>query len=148
MNVIGRGKQKGRPFCTHCKTHRHSIERCYKLHGYPLDIRSDFVIMPLLMLLVKWDPKWNLIKLLCRISAPLSFNNWCPCWPLTWELHNLTLQPLIMLLQLLPQVHVSQLAWTVFLVLLGSRLLIQAPLDLSILFLLPSFLRSLLKIHP
>ena len=35
VKVVGRGQQKGRPFCTHCKKHGHSIERCYKLHGYP-----------------------------------------------------------------------------------------------------------------
>ena len=25
----------GRPFCTHCNMHGHTIERCYKIHGYP-----------------------------------------------------------------------------------------------------------------
>ncbi|XP_073062030.1 uncharacterized protein [Primulina eburnea] len=26
---------KGRPFCTHCNIHGHTIETCYKIHGYP-----------------------------------------------------------------------------------------------------------------
>ena len=31
----GNGK-KERPFCTHCNVLGHTIEKCYKLHGYPL----------------------------------------------------------------------------------------------------------------
>uniref|UniRef100_A0A803QIC4 Retrotransposon gag domain-containing protein n=1 Tax=Cannabis sativa TaxID=3483 RepID=A0A803QIC4_CANSA len=27
--------KKGRPFCTHCSIHGHTIERCYKIHRYP-----------------------------------------------------------------------------------------------------------------
>uniref|UniRef100_A0A803PQS3 Reverse transcriptase Ty1/copia-type domain-containing protein n=1 Tax=Cannabis sativa TaxID=3483 RepID=A0A803PQS3_CANSA len=27
--------KRGRPFCTHCNMHRHTIEKCYKIHGYP-----------------------------------------------------------------------------------------------------------------
>lgn len=27
--------KKERPFCTHCKNQGHTIEKCYKLHGYP-----------------------------------------------------------------------------------------------------------------
>ena len=30
-----RGQKKERPFCTHCNFHGHTIDRCYKLHGYP-----------------------------------------------------------------------------------------------------------------
>ncbi|KAL5565662.1 hypothetical protein UlMin_028826 [Ulmus minor] len=30
-----RGQKKERPFCTHCQYHGHTIEKCYKLHGYP-----------------------------------------------------------------------------------------------------------------
>uniref|UniRef100_A0A803PZI1 Retrotransposon Copia-like N-terminal domain-containing protein n=1 Tax=Cannabis sativa TaxID=3483 RepID=A0A803PZI1_CANSA len=26
--------KKGRPFCTHCNFHGHTIEKCYKIHGY------------------------------------------------------------------------------------------------------------------
>ena len=32
----GRGQQKTRPFCSHCKILGHTVDRCYKLHGYPL----------------------------------------------------------------------------------------------------------------
>ena len=28
-------QKKERPFCTHCNFHGHTIERCYKIHGYP-----------------------------------------------------------------------------------------------------------------
>ena len=31
----GNGK-KERPFCTHCNIPRHTINKCYKIHGYPL----------------------------------------------------------------------------------------------------------------
>lgn len=27
--------EEGRPYCTHCKYHDHTGEKCYKLHGYP-----------------------------------------------------------------------------------------------------------------
>ncbi|KAL2526366.1 Uncharacterized protein Adt_11420 [Abeliophyllum distichum] len=30
-----KGQKKERPFCTHCNFHGHTVERCYKLHGYP-----------------------------------------------------------------------------------------------------------------
>ncbi|XP_024017565.1 uncharacterized protein LOC112090456 isoform X2 [Morus notabilis] len=30
-----RGQRKERPFCTHCNFHGHTIEKCYKIHGYP-----------------------------------------------------------------------------------------------------------------
>ena len=30
-----KGPRKERPFCTHCNTPGHTIEKCYKLHGYP-----------------------------------------------------------------------------------------------------------------
>ncbi|KAJ9557475.1 hypothetical protein OSB04_012089 [Centaurea solstitialis] len=29
-----------RPFCTHCKIHGHIVERCYKLHGYPIGYKQ------------------------------------------------------------------------------------------------------------
>ena len=28
-------QKKERPFCTHCNFHGHTIEKCYKIHGYP-----------------------------------------------------------------------------------------------------------------
>ena len=31
----GRGQSRGRPFCTYCNYHGHTIETCYKIHGYP-----------------------------------------------------------------------------------------------------------------
>ena len=27
--------KKDKPFCIHCDMQRHTIEKCYKLHGYP-----------------------------------------------------------------------------------------------------------------
>ncbi|KAI9160054.1 hypothetical protein LWI28_004620 [Acer negundo] len=30
-----RGQRKDRPYCTHCKIHGHTIDRCFKIHGYP-----------------------------------------------------------------------------------------------------------------
>ena len=30
-----KGQRKERPFCTHCNYHRHTVDKCYKLHGYP-----------------------------------------------------------------------------------------------------------------
>ncbi|KAI9178269.1 hypothetical protein LWI28_024501 [Acer negundo] len=30
-----KGQKKDRPYCTHCKIHGHTIDRCFKIHGYP-----------------------------------------------------------------------------------------------------------------
>ena len=30
-----KGSKKSRPLCTHCGLHRHSVDKCFKLHGYP-----------------------------------------------------------------------------------------------------------------
>ncbi|KAL5548252.1 hypothetical protein UlMin_003483 [Ulmus minor] len=32
---VSKGYRKERPFCTHCNFHGHTIEKCYKIHGYP-----------------------------------------------------------------------------------------------------------------
>ncbi|KAJ9553408.1 hypothetical protein OSB04_017453 [Centaurea solstitialis] len=34
------GPRKDRPLCTHCKFQGHTIEKCYKLHGYPPGFKS------------------------------------------------------------------------------------------------------------
>ena len=34
-HLNSRNSKKDRPFCTHCNYHGHTIEKCYKLHGYP-----------------------------------------------------------------------------------------------------------------
>ena len=34
-NQKSQPSRRGRPFCTHCNIHGHTVERCYKLHGYP-----------------------------------------------------------------------------------------------------------------
>ena len=42
-NFNNRGNKpfnNNRPFCTHCKYHRHTVERCYKIHGYPPGFRQ------------------------------------------------------------------------------------------------------------
>ena len=31
----GRGQPRERPFYTHCNYHGHTIDNCYKIHGYP-----------------------------------------------------------------------------------------------------------------
>uniref|UniRef100_A0A803Q475 Retrotransposon Copia-like N-terminal domain-containing protein n=1 Tax=Cannabis sativa TaxID=3483 RepID=A0A803Q475_CANSA len=33
--------RKNRPFCTHCNIHGHTIEKCYKIHGYPPGFKSN-----------------------------------------------------------------------------------------------------------
>ncbi|KAK0581180.1 hypothetical protein LWI29_011056 [Acer saccharum] len=35
-----KGQKKDRPFCTHCKIHGHTIDRCFKIHGYPPGYKS------------------------------------------------------------------------------------------------------------
>ncbi|KAK2633928.1 hypothetical protein Ddye_028720 [Dipteronia dyeriana] len=30
-----KGLKKDRPYCTQCKFHGHTIDRCFKIHGYP-----------------------------------------------------------------------------------------------------------------
>lgn len=34
--------KKDRPMCTHCKMLGHSIDKCYKLHGYPHGFKPKF----------------------------------------------------------------------------------------------------------
>ena len=34
------GSKKDRPFCTHCISLGHTIDHCYKLHGYPLGYKA------------------------------------------------------------------------------------------------------------
>ena len=36
-----KGQKKDRPFCTHCNFPGHTIEKCYKLHGYPPSYKSN-----------------------------------------------------------------------------------------------------------
>ena len=41
-NASGNGyknQKKDRPFCTHCNYHDHTIDKCYKIHGYPPSFR-------------------------------------------------------------------------------------------------------------
>ena len=40
MDNNGRGQRKERPFCTHCNYLGHTIDKCYKLHGYPPSFRQ------------------------------------------------------------------------------------------------------------
>ncbi|XP_022154608.1 uncharacterized protein LOC111021831 [Momordica charantia] len=40
LATTSKGK-KERPFCTHCGLFGHTIDRCYKLHGYPPGYRSQ-----------------------------------------------------------------------------------------------------------
>ena len=35
-----RGQRKDTLFCTHCNYHGHTIEKCYKIHGYPPGFRQ------------------------------------------------------------------------------------------------------------
>ncbi|XP_022867150.1 uncharacterized protein LOC111386890 isoform X1 [Olea europaea var. sylvestris] len=35
IGAHGNLKKKERPYCTHCKFHGHSMDKCYKIHGYP-----------------------------------------------------------------------------------------------------------------
>ena len=34
-NANNRGPKNNRPFCTHYNYHGHTVEKCYKIHGYP-----------------------------------------------------------------------------------------------------------------
>lgn len=45
-NVVGRPssnppKKKERPLCTHCNILGHTVDRCYKIHGYPPEYRNQ-----------------------------------------------------------------------------------------------------------
>ena len=35
QNTNYKGQKRERPFCTHCHLLSHTVDRCYKLHGYP-----------------------------------------------------------------------------------------------------------------
>ncbi|KAL5552502.1 hypothetical protein UlMin_039903 [Ulmus minor] len=35
-----KGQKRDRPFCTHCQYHGHTVEKCYKIHGYPPGFQS------------------------------------------------------------------------------------------------------------
>lgn len=39
-------QRKDRPFCTHCKAHGHTMEKCYKLHGFPPGFRHKHKFHP------------------------------------------------------------------------------------------------------
>ena len=41
--ILSRGKNskgKDRPICTHCGKHGHTMEKCFKLHGFPPGFKS------------------------------------------------------------------------------------------------------------
>ena len=40
MDNNGRTQRRERPFCTHCNYHGHTVETCYKIHGYPPGFRQ------------------------------------------------------------------------------------------------------------
>ncbi|XP_073030872.1 uncharacterized protein [Primulina eburnea] len=33
---------RGRPFCTHCNIHGHTVETCYKIHGFPPGLKTRY----------------------------------------------------------------------------------------------------------
>lgn len=35
LNTGSRYQKKERPFCSHCNYHGHTVDKCYKLYGYP-----------------------------------------------------------------------------------------------------------------
>ncbi|KAL5543790.1 hypothetical protein UlMin_007574 [Ulmus minor] len=37
-----KNQKRDRPYCTHCKTLGHSMDRCYKIHGYPPGYKLKF----------------------------------------------------------------------------------------------------------
>ena len=37
---VKKTQKKDRPYCTHCKMQGHTIEKCYKLHGYPPGVKG------------------------------------------------------------------------------------------------------------
>lgn len=39
---FGYNKQKQRPICSHCGISGHTVNRCYKLHGYPQGYKSQY----------------------------------------------------------------------------------------------------------
>ena len=39
-NGNNKGPKKGRPYCTHCNYHDYTIDKCYKIHGYPSGFRQ------------------------------------------------------------------------------------------------------------
>ena len=47
---FAKGKS-GRPQCTHCGVLGHVVDKCYKLHGYPLVISSNPRVNKLVLLL-------------------------------------------------------------------------------------------------
>lgn len=42
-------KKKDRPMCSHCGLLGHTIDQCFKIHGYPLDTSQDLAIPDLAM---------------------------------------------------------------------------------------------------
>ena len=44
--------KSGRPQCTHYRVLGHDVDKCYKLHGYPLVISSRTRVHKLLLLLI------------------------------------------------------------------------------------------------
>ena len=74
------GNKKERPFCTHYNMPGHTVDKCYKLHGYPpgTNLRASLMLMQMQMQ-IKFPPfrfllqklvKFNLISaLLLRLSV-------------------------------------------------------------------------------
>lgn len=62
------GQRKERPYCTHCKYHGHTMEKCYKLHGYRPDLNKNIALTQAIMTLL-----WLimlLIDLLLKTTLP------------------------------------------------------------------------------
>ena len=79
-----KGQEKERYFCTHCNFHGHTIEKCYKLHGYSpgykqkqkaQNVAINHVIISLLVWVIRLIRIIEMLGLLSRILILISINS-------------------------------------------------------------------------
>ncbi|KAK6162863.1 hypothetical protein DH2020_002704 [Rehmannia glutinosa] len=124
-----------RPFCTHCNFHGHTVDKCYKLHGYP----PRYKPRPRIPLVVSGSI--NQVSTLPHPADPpqspgntVTSLNTTQCQQLIAMLSSQlsalsTTKSLLHLLRLKHQVHVFQLLWTLHYFSRGFGLWTLEPLD-------------------
>ncbi|KAJ1377627.1 Zinc finger, CCHC-type superfamily [Sesbania bispinosa] len=55
--------KKDRPICSHCGVLGHTMDRCFKIHGYPLDSRPNPKMFPIHMPSTKFQQLHKMLPL-------------------------------------------------------------------------------------
>ena len=93
--------------CAHCGNTGHTIDKCFKMHGYSPSYKSKGIIL-LLTLHIRLLFKIQMMKLLFQY-LPISTSNFQLCWPLillrTIQCHMQQMSILMQLSQVLCCLH-------------------------------------------